>query len=212
MIYVVGSTTGRLDGVTEPGRNPRCLHHDSSTPTGALDVASTQFNIASAPAGHRCLRRGHRILENDPYHLCHRTRSGQRRRFALRRQVRHLFEPAENLGPGVVTLGGRNKRKRQRHRPGHRRRQQAGSVIVAGSTQGNFDGNAWRAARISSSSSSHRSLTKLWSHQYGTDSNDAAHGVAVDAEGQHLRDRNHGLSPAARASTGRRIWATTISS
>jgi len=57
-----------------------------------------------------------------------------------------------------------------------------GSVIVAGSTQGNFDGNAWSGAEDIVVVKYTAGLTKLWSRQFGTDSNDAAYGVAIGAE------------------------------
>jgi hypothetical protein len=57
-----------------------------------------------------------------------------------------------------------------------------GNVIVAGSTLGAFDGNAWSGSEDIVVVKYTTNLGKLWSYQYGTTTNDAAYGVAVDAE------------------------------
>ncbi len=58
-----------------------------------------------------------------------------------------------------------------------------GNVIVAGSTLGAFDGNAWSGNEDIVVVKYTANLSKLWSYQYGTTTNDVAYGVAVDAEG-----------------------------
>jgi hypothetical protein len=56
-----------------------------------------------------------------------------------------------------------------------------GNVIVAGSTLGSFDGHPWSGEEDIFVVKYTASLNKRWSIQYGTSSNDAAYGVAVDA-------------------------------
>jgi hypothetical protein len=56
-----------------------------------------------------------------------------------------------------------------------------GNVIVAGSTLGSFDGHPWSGEEDIFVVKYTASLNKRWSIQYGTASNDAAYGVAVDA-------------------------------
>jgi len=57
-----------------------------------------------------------------------------------------------------------------------------GNVIVAGSTLGAFDGNAWSGNEDIVVVKYTANLSKLWSCQYGTTTNDVAYGLAVDAE------------------------------
>jgi hypothetical protein len=57
-----------------------------------------------------------------------------------------------------------------------------GNVIVTGSTLGAFDGHPWSGDEDIFVVKFTSSLKKRWSIQYGTASNDAAYGVAVDAE------------------------------
>jgi hypothetical protein len=56
-----------------------------------------------------------------------------------------------------------------------------GNVIVAGSTLGAFDGHPWSGEEDIFVVKFSPTLKKRWSIQYGTASNDAAYGVAVDA-------------------------------
>lgn len=176
-IYVVGATKGPIDGQTDPGGYSDAFIMQFIA-TGER-FAVNQFNAATDPlntyayavAVDSTSLRGDAIVVTGWAQA-----NGNGSLFVAR------FDAW--LDPGtrkIVTLGG----------PANGSDNDAGraiavdskgNVIVAGSTSGAFDGNAWSGAEDIIVVKFTSGLTKLWSRQFGTDSNDAAYGLDVDAE------------------------------
>ena len=181
MIYVVGSTTGRLDGVTEPGASSDAFILQLNSYGDWMNRVN-QFSIASAPldtvAYAVAIGSG-----NYPYlFVTGRVQGNEESSLFVAKFDTYLNPPPENLGPGVVTMGGRNKGSDSD--TGLAITIDAGgNVIVAGSTLGAFEGNTSAGGEDIVVVKLTSRLAPVWTHQYGTDAVDNARGVAVDAEG-----------------------------
>ena len=181
MIYVVGSTTGRLDGVTEPGASCDAFILQLSSYGDWMNRVN-QFSVASAPldtvAYAVAIGSG-----NYPYlFVTGRVQGNEEGSLFVAKFDTYLNPPPENLGPGVVTMGGRNKGS-DSDTGWAIAVDQSGNVIVAGSTLGAFEGNASAGGEDIVVVKLTSRLATVWTHQYGTDAVDIARGVAVDAEG-----------------------------
>ena len=176
-IYVVGETKGPIDGSTDPGGYSDAFIMQFIA-TGER-MAVNQFNVATRPlntfayavAVDSTSLRGDTIVVTG---------------WAQGYESGSLFVAKFDawLDPGtrkIVTLGGPfNGSDNDAGRAISV--DSKGNVIVAGSTSGAFDGNAWSGAEDIIVVKLSSGLTKLWSRQFGTDSNDTAYGLDVDAE------------------------------
>jgi hypothetical protein len=174
MIYVVGSTTGRLDGVTEPDatRDAFILQLNSS---GGWMNRVNQFNVASAPLDTVAYAVA---IESRSYpfiYVTGRVEGNEEGSLFVAKFDPDLNPPSS--GQSVVTMGGRNDTGWAIAVD------QSRNVIVAGSTLGNFEENTSAGGEDIVVVKLASTLATVWTHQYGTDALDAARGVAVDAEG-----------------------------
>jgi hypothetical protein len=176
-IYVVGATKGPIDGSTDPGGYSDAFIMQFIA-TGER-MAVNQFNVATEPlntyayavAVDSTSLRGDTIVVTGWAQA-----NGGGSLFVARfdawldpdtRKIVTLggpFNGSDNDAGRAITVDSK------------------GNVIVAGSTSGAFDGNAWSGAEDIIVVKFTSGLTKLWSRQFGTDSNDAAYGLDVDAE------------------------------
>ena len=191
MIYVVGSTTGRLDGVTEPGAIQRCLHHATQLLRG-LDGCPSTSSTSHRPRWTPLPTPWPSNLEDYPYLFVTGRVQGNEEGSLFVAKFDTYLNPPGDLGPGVVTMGGRNKGS-DSDTGWAIAVDQSGNVIVAGSTLGAFEGNASAGGEDIVVVKLTSRLATVWTHQYGTDADDAAHGVAVDAEGSIYVTGSHGL-------------------
>jgi hypothetical protein len=178
MIYVVGSTTGRLDGVTEPGATRDAFLLKLNASGDWMEI--NQFNIASNPLDTEAYAVAIESLSNPSLFVTGRVQGNEEGSLFVAKFDTHL-NPA-SLGQSVVTLGGRNKGS-DSDTGWAIAVDQSGNVIVAGSTKGAFEGNASAGGDDIVVVKLTARLATVWTHQYGTDALDAARGVAVDAEG-----------------------------
>jgi hypothetical protein len=176
-IYVVGATKGPIDGSTDPGGYSDAFIMQFNS--NGDQMAVNQFNVATDP------------LNTYAYAVAVDSTS-------LRGDTIVVTGWAQAYGSGslfvakfdawldpytrkIVTLGGPfNGSDNDAGRA--ITVDSKGNIIVAGSTSGAFDGNAWSGAEDIIVVKLTSGLTKLWSRQIGTDSNDAAYGLDVDAE------------------------------
>ncbi len=175
-VFVVGSTSGAIDGTTDPGdySDAFIMKLDSY----GINMAVNQFNAAARP------------LDNYAYAVAVDSHASYDYIF-----VTGLVRAYENgslfvarfdtwLDPDtrkIVTLGGPNKGS-DNDIGRAIAIDSKGFVIVAGSTSGAFEGNAWSGAEDIVVVKYTNSLNLFWSYQYGSTTNDVAYGVTVDAE------------------------------
>jgi hypothetical protein len=176
-IYVVGSTKGPLDGATDPGEYSDAFIMQFSA--NGDKMVTHQFNVATPPretcayavAVDSTSARGDNIFVTG---LVQAYESGSL--FVAKFDA--LLDPDTRK---IVTRGG--PRSGSDNDIGRAIAiDSKGFVIVAGSTSGAFDGNAWSGAEDIIVVKYTNSLNFFWSYQYGTITNDVAYGVAVDAE------------------------------
>lgn len=172
MIYVVGSTRGAIDGMTQTG-GTRYAYIRQFVPTGAtmrtLQFCATQDLLDTEALAVAVYKPEMKSATNYIYITGSAEGTDKSPLFVTRTDP--WFEQLR-----TVTLGGSVKDIGRAVSVDSR-----GNVIVAGSTQGAFDGSTWQGAEDIIVIKFSLGLTKLWSLQYGTDSNDLACGVAVDA-------------------------------
>ena len=176
-IYVVGSTKGSMDGTTDPGEYSDALVMQFSA--NGDKMVTNQFNVATPPretcayavAVDSTSARGENIFVTG---LVQAYESGSL--FVAKFDT--WLDPDTRK---IVTRGG--PRSGSDNDIGRAIAiDSKGYVIVAGSTSGAFDGNAWSGAEDIIVIKYTNSLNFFWSCQYGTTTNDVAYGVAVDAE------------------------------
>lgn len=175
LVYVVGSTAGSLDGTSTPdnGRDAFIARFDG---TGLLWPTIPQFSIASHPNGTSAYGVAVDVSTSNDYLFVTGIAQGEdsASMFVAKFDIwLERWRTAVLAGPraGSESVVGRAIAVDSR-----------GNVAVAGSTRGSFDGNAWSGGEDIVVMKFTSGLTKLWSVQYGTDSNDCAYGVAFDAE------------------------------
>jgi hypothetical protein len=176
-IYVVGSTKGPLDGAPDPGENSDAFIMQFIA--NGDWMVTNQFNVASPPretcayaiAVDSTSARGDNIFVTG---LVQAYESGSL--FVAKFDT--LLNPDTRK---IVTRGG--PRSGSDNDIGRAIAiDSKGNVIVAGSTSGAFDGNAWSGAEDIIVIKYTNNLNFFWSFEYGTAANDVAYGVAVDAE------------------------------
>jgi hypothetical protein len=172
MIYVVGSTTGRLDGVTEPGAISDAFIMKLDGSGNSFDIR--QFNVASAPLDTVAYAVAIESRSFPSIYVTGSAKGNEEGSLFVAKFDTYLTQPASG---GVATMGGRNDTGWAIAVD------QSGNVIVAGSTLGAFEGNAAAGGEDIVVVKLTSRLAPVWTHQYGTDAVDAARGVAVDAEG-----------------------------
>jgi len=173
MIYVVGSTTGRLDGVTEPGATHDAFIMKFDGYGNRFDIR--QFNVASAPLDTEAYAVAF-VSGRIPFlFVTGRVQDNEEGSLFVAKFDTYLYPPSSGLS--VVTMGGRNDTGWAISVD------QSSNVIVAGSTLGNFEGNTSAGGEDIVVVKLTSALATVWTRQYGTDALDAARGVAVDAEG-----------------------------
>lgn len=176
MIYLAGSTTGTFAGSSETRPTPDAFLVRLNSDGDWMNWV-TQFNVASNPTGTAAYAVA--VESQTPFSNVFVTGlvSGNLQGSLFVSKFSYDFDPL-----ATVTLGGPNRGSEKdqglaiavdRNR----------NVIVAGSTQGNFEGNTSSGADDIILAKFDRTLALLWTHQFGTDGHDTAHGVAVDAEG-----------------------------
>lgn len=176
MIYLAGSTTGTFGSSAVTRSTPEAFLMRLSSEGDWMNWV-TQFNVASNPTGTAA----YAVAVESPNSFSNvfvtGLVSGNLQGSLFVAKFSYDFEPL-----ATVTLGGPNR--------GSDKDQglaiavdRSRNVIVAGSTQGNFEGNTSSGADDIILAKFDRNLALLWTHQYGTDGHDTAHGVAVDAEG-----------------------------
>jgi hypothetical protein len=178
MIYVVGSTTGRLDGVTEPGATSDAFIMKLDGSGNSFDIRP--FNVASAPLDTVAYAVAIASGSNPSLFVTGRVQGNEEGSLFVAKFDTDLNPPS--LGQSVVTLGGRNKGSDSDTGLAIAV-DQSGNVIVAGSTLGAFEGNVSAGGEDIVVIKLTSRLAPVWTHQYGTDAVDNALGVAVDAEG-----------------------------
>ncbi len=175
MIYLAGSTTGTF-GSADTRSTPEAFLMRLNADGDRMGWAY-QFNVASNPTGTAA----YAVAVESPSSFSNvfvtGLVSGNLQGSLFVAKFSYDFEPL-----ATVTLGGPNRGSDKdqglaiavdRNR----------NVIVAGSTQGNFEGNTSSGADDIILAKFDRNLALLWTHQYGTEGHETAHGVAVDAEG-----------------------------
>jgi len=175
LVYVVGSTTGAFSGNPIPtnGVDAFIARFDA---TGVLWTLTPQFSIASHPQG--TFAYGVAVDVSTAADYIYVT-GGASADVSGSIFVARFSPYLANLR--TVTLGGPANGSESAVGRAVTVDSQ-GNVIVAGSTLGAFDGNAWSGGEDIVLIKFTQLLSKRWSLQYGTDSNDCAYGVAVDAE------------------------------
>jgi hypothetical protein len=174
LVYVVGSTSGAFDGMTTPenGYDAFITRFDA---TGVRWLTTTQFSIPSHPRGTYAY--GVAVDVSTSYDYIYVTggaradMSGsvfvaQFNPFLTQNITRTIAGPPSGSESAVGRAIDIDS---------------LGNVIVTGSTMGAFDGNTWYGGDDIIVIKFSQMLSKRWSIQYGTDSNDSAYGVAVDA-------------------------------
>ena len=176
MIYLAGSTTGTFgsDAVIRSIPEAFLMRLNSE---GDWMGWVTQFNVASNPTGTAAYAVAVESSSSFSNVFVTGLVSGNLQGSLFVAKFSYDFDPL-----ATVTLGGPNR--------GSDKDQglaiavdRSRNVIVAGSTQGTFEGNPSSGADDIILAKFDRNLALLWTHQYGTDGHDTAHGVAVDAEG-----------------------------
>ena len=176
MIYLAGSTTGTFGGAVGTRSTPEAFLMRLSSEGDWMNWV-TQFNVASNPTGTA----GYAVAIETPGSFSNVFVTG----LAPGNLQGSLFVAkfSYDFAPlATATLGGPNR--------GSDKDQglaiavdSSRNVIVAGSTQGNFEGNTSAGADDILLIKFDRNLNVLWTKQFGTDGHDTAHGVAVDAQG-----------------------------
>ena len=174
LVYVVGSTNGTIDGVTDPGGTSDAFIAQLDA-TGSR-LGTVQFDVASSPLDTYAY--GVAVDSSTLYDYIFVT--GLARAYENGSLFVIKFDQWLTKMK-TVTLGGpKNGSDNDIGRA--IAVDSKGNVIVAGSTLGAFDGNAWSGNEDIVVVKYTVNLSKLWSYQYGTTTTDAAYGVAVDAE------------------------------
>ena len=173
-IYVVGSTSGSIDGETNPaGYSDAYVMQFDAT---GIRMATHQFNVAATPLNTNAYgvavdstsARGDYIVVTGWAQGYENGSLFVARFDAWLQTVKMVALGGVNNGSNFDT--GRSVAIDSK-----------GNVIVAGSTSGAFYGNAWAGAEDIAVVKLTSGLTVLWTRQFGTDSNDTGYGVAVDA-------------------------------
>jgi hypothetical protein len=176
-IFVAGSTEGSIDKSTDPGGLSNAFLFKFE-PVGGAWIIRAQFNAGTEPVdtyAYAVTVDSVSSVYNETVYVTGLA-SGNKNgslfvakytdQCSFVRLVTLNYPGSENntdVGRAIVTDKG-------------------GNVIVAGSTLGAFDGHSWSGEEDIIVVKYTASLNKRWSIQYGTASNDAAYGVAVDAE------------------------------
>lgn len=176
MIYLAGSTTGTFGSSSDTRSAPEAFLVRLNSDGDWMGWAY-QFNVASNPTGTAAYAVAVESQSSFSSVFVTGLVSGNVQGSLFVAKVSYDFEPL-----ATVTLGGPNRGSNKDQGlaiavDGSR------NVIVAGSTQGNFEGNTSSGADDIILAKFDRNLALLWTHQYGTDGHETAHGVAVDAEG-----------------------------
>jgi hypothetical protein len=175
LVYVVGSTKGAMDGVTDPGEYSAAFLMQLSA-SGDTRMPVNQFNVATRP------------LDTYAYGVAVDSRTASDYIY-----VTGLVRANENGSLFIAKFDAWCELKKLATAGGPNNGSDndigraiavdsKGNVVVAGSTLGAFDGKAWSGNEDIVVVKYTESLSKLWSYQYGTTTNDVAYGVAVDAE------------------------------
>jgi hypothetical protein len=175
LVYAVGSTKGALDGVTDPGDYSNAFLLQLSA-TG-VDMPVNQFSVATRPLDTYAY--GVAVDSSTAYDYIYVT--GLARAYENGSLFIAKFDAWCTLKK-LATVGGPNSGS-DNDIGRAIAVDSKGNVIVAGSTLGAFDGNPWSGNEDIVVVKYTANLSKLWSYQYGTTTNDIAYGVAVDAEG-----------------------------
>jgi hypothetical protein len=175
LVYVVGSTKGAMDGVTDSGEYSAAVLMQLSA-SGDTRMPVNQFSVATRPLDTYAY--GVAVdtrLANDYIYVTGLARAYENGSLFIAK-----FD-AWCARKKLVTSGGPNNGS-DNDIGRAIAVDSKGNVIVAGSTLGAFDGNAWSGNEDIVVVKYNENLSKLWSYQYGTTTNDVAYGVAVDAE------------------------------
>ncbi|MCU0530465.1 MAG: SBBP repeat-containing protein [Syntrophales bacterium] len=175
MIYLAGSTTGTF-GSADTRSTPEAFLMRLNADGDRMGWAY-QFNVASNPTGTAAYAVAVESASSFSNVFVTGLVSGNLQGSLFVAKFSYDFELL-----ATVTLGGPNR--------GSDKDQglaiavdRSRNVIVAGSTQGNFEGSTSSGADDIILAKFDRNLALLWTHQYGTEGHETAHGVAVDAEG-----------------------------
>ncbi len=174
LVYAVGSTKGAMDGVTDPGDYSDAFLLQLSANGDKMPVK--QFNVATRPLDTYAY--GVAVDSSTAYDYIFVT--GLARAYENGSLFIAKFDAWRELKK-LVTVGGPNNGS-DNDIGRAIAVDSKGSVIVAGSTLGAFDGNAWSGHEDIIVVKYTANLSKLWSYQYGTTTNDVAYGVSVDGE------------------------------
>ncbi len=174
LVYVAGSTAGAIDGVTDPG-----IYSDAflmQLSANGDKIRTAQFEVATRPLDTYAY--GVAVDSSTAYDYIYVT--GLVRAYENGSLFIAKFDAWCELKK-LVTAGGPNNGS-DNDIGRVVTVDSKGNVIVAGSTLGAFDGGAWSGNEDIVVVKYTANLSKLWSYQYGTTTNDVAYGVAVDAE------------------------------
>jgi len=174
LVYVAGSTAGAIDGVTDPGIYSDAFLMQLSANGDKMRTA--QFEVATRPLDTYAY--GVAVDSSTAYDYIYVT--GLVRAYENGSLFIAKFDAWCELKK-IATVGGPNNGS-DNDIGRVVTVDSKGNVIVAGSTLGAFDGNAWSGNEDIVVVKYTANLSKLWSYQYGTTTNDIAYGVAVDAE------------------------------
>jgi hypothetical protein len=177
LVYVVGSTNGAIDGATDPGDHSDAFIMQFNT-TGNK-IYTNQFNVATPPRETYAyaVAVDSTNARFDNLFVTGLVQANENGSFFVAKFDTWLDSDTRK----IVTLGGPHSGSDNDFGRAIAV-DSKGYVIVAGSTSGAFDGNAWSGAEDIIVVKYTNSLNKVWSYQYGTTTNDVAYGVAVDAE------------------------------
>jgi len=176
MIYLAGSTTGTFGDSFVRRSTPEAFVIRLNAGGDWMNWVA-QFNVASNPAGTAA----YAVAVESPNSFANIFVTGLVSGHSQGSLFVAKFSYDQEL-LSTVTLGGPNRGSDNDQGlaiavDGSR------NVIVAGSTQGNFEGNTSSGAEDIIVAKFNRNLSLLWTRQYGTDGHDTARGVAVDSGG-----------------------------
>jgi hypothetical protein len=173
-VFVVGSTKGAIDGATDPGDYSQAfiMKLDAS----GIRMYVKQFTAATRPLDTYA----YAVAVDSSTYYDYVFVTGLVRAYENGSLFVAKFDDWCELKK-IATLGGTNNGS-DNDIGRAITTDSKGEVIVAGSTLGAFDGNAWSGNEDVIVAKFTGNLSKRWSFQYGTAANDVAYGVAVDAE------------------------------
>ncbi len=204
MVYVVGSTTGSLDGAANPGGTSSAFI--MKIDAYGYGFGTYQFNVGTTPVSTAAYAVAVDSTSSSwvTYVYVTGVASGN--------EAGSLFVAKFDsyLGPvgSIATLGGRSRGSD--YDAGYAIAvDPSGSIIVAGSTTGGFEGNVSQGSEDIVVAKLTSRLVPVWTFQHGTDASDVAQGIAIDSEGSIYITGATGFPVASRGLGGQTYFGSS---